>query len=235
VSGPRRGAAAPRLLVDIALRLAGAEVMQVGPGHHATPAEFQGVVITGGHDIEPVLYAQESEVLPRYDRERDEYESALIDEAVTKRIPLLGICRGAQLLNVRLGGDLHQDLRKHRVRTSHRRTILPLKTIAIAPGSRLAELIGAHEIKVNSLHQQAVDRLGDGLMVSARDSDSIVQAIEHPDFDYLIGTQWHPEFLIYRSAERRLFRDLVSAAARYCEDLPEAAPAGRSVSSKAPG
>lgn len=80
---------------------------------------------------------------------------------------------------------------------------------------------------MNSLHQQAVDRLGDGLLVSARDSDSIVQAVEHPEFDYLIGTQWHPEFLIYRSAERRLFRDLVTAAGRYCEEPSKAAPAGR--------
>lgn len=213
VSGPRRGAAAPRLLVSLALRLCGARVAQIGPGRESLPADsYDGVVVTGGHDVEPVLYAQESEVLPRYDRERDEFESALIDDALTRETPLLGICRGAQLLNVRLGGDLHQDLRTQRCHTSNRRTLLPLKEIRICEGSQLAALLGGTGLRVNSLHQQAMDRLGDGLRVCARDRDRIVQAVEHKELDFLIGTQWHPEFLIYRRADRNLFAGLVEAA-----------------------
>ncbi|MCB1684265.1 MAG: gamma-glutamyl-gamma-aminobutyrate hydrolase family protein [Pseudomonadales bacterium] len=218
MSGPRRGAAAPRLLVALTLRLSGARVVQVGPGRVDLPAgSYHGVVVTGGHDVEPVLYARESEVLPRYDRERDEFESALIDEALSNGIPMLGICRGAQLLNVRLGGDLHQDLRSHRHHTSHRRTLLPLKAISICESSQLAALIGATDIRVNSLHQQAIDRLGEGLSVSARDRDQIVQGVEHKDFDFLIGTQWHPEFLVFRRADRNLFAGLVDAARRRCQ------------------
>lgn len=216
VSGPRRGAAAPRLLVSLALRLCGARVAQIGPGRGDLSAHsYDGVVVSGGHDVEPVLYAQESAVLPRYDRERDEFESALIDEALARGTPLLGICRGAQLLNVRLGGDLHQDLSNHRRHTSHRRTLLPLKKISIREGSRLACLLGARDLRVNSLHRQAIDRLGDGLSVSARDRDRIVQGIEHAEFDFLIGTQWHPEFLIHRRADRALFAGLVEAARKH--------------------
>ena len=213
VSGPRCGAAAPRLPVSLALRLCGAKVAQIGPGRpNLSAGSYDGVVVTGGHDVEPVLYAQESEVLPRYDRERDEFESALIDEALSRRTPLLGICRSAQLLNVRLGGDLHQDLRTHRRHTSNLRTLLPLKEIRICDESQLAALIGATDIRVNSLHQQAIDRLGEGISVCARDRDQIVQGVEHKGFDFLIGTRWHPEFLVYRRSDRNLFAGLVEAA-----------------------
>jgi hypothetical protein len=88
-----------------------------------------GVVVSGGHDIDPVLYAEAPEIHPRYDPERDALESAVIDRALARGLPLLGICRGAQLLNVRLGGSLFQELRSRRVHTSNRRTILPLKTL----------------------------------------------------------------------------------------------------------
>ena len=87
-----------------------------------------------------------------------------------------------------------------------------MKTITIKPDTRLAEILSARERKVNSLHSQAIDRLGDGLIVSARDRDDIVQAVEAPQLGYVIGTQWHPEFLLYQRAQRRLFSDLVAAA-----------------------
>jgi len=212
VSGPRRGAAAPRMLVQIAIAMAGGTTIQVGPGHKDAPTDIQGAVITGGHDVEPVLYAQESEVLPRYDRERDAYESELIETAISRQLPLLGICRGAQLLNVVLGGDLFQDLRDKRHHTSQRRTILPLKSITIGSQTKLAEILETRSAKVNSLHSQAINRLGDGLIVSARDRDGIIQGIETERAGYLIGTQWHPEFLIYQRPQRQLFADLVSAA-----------------------
>ncbi len=173
---------------------------------------LDGVVITGGHDVEPVLYKAAAEIEGKYDPVRDAFEAGIIDQALQDRIPLLGICRGAQLLNVRLGGSLIQDLRKHRKLTSNRRTLLPLKTLCLQQGARLESMLEAKTLKINSLHNQSIDRLGAGLRVAGRDLDNIVQAVEHPGRRFLFGVQWHPEFLAYLPRQLRLFRCLVRAA-----------------------
>jgi putative glutamine amidotransferase len=173
-----------------------------------------GIVISGGHDVDPVLYAAPAEVTPRLDPERDAFESDKIDEALRDSLPLLGICRGAQLLNVRLGGSLHQDLRAQRKRTSNRRTPLPLKTLLVESGTGLHGLLGVERARINSLHSQAIARLGEGLRVTGRDLDGIVQAVEAPEREFVVGVQWHPEFLIYLARQRVLFQALVRHARR---------------------
>ncbi|MBK1731679.1 gamma-glutamyl-gamma-aminobutyrate hydrolase family protein [Thiococcus pfennigii] len=218
VTGPRRGGRAPRLFVALALRLAGARPLQVGPGRDAGRGGMRGLIVTGGHDVEPVLYAEAPQVTGRYDKERDAFESFMIDEALARGLPILGICRGAQLLNVRLGGNLFQELRSRRRRTSNQRTVLPLKTLLVAEGTQLHRLLGCERLRINSLHNQGIDRLGPGLAVSGRDLDGIVQAIEAPGEDYCIGVQWHPEFLLYSRRQRRLFGGLVAAARRHGGD-----------------
>lgn len=215
VTGPRRGAWAPRACAHLALWMSGVAVRHLRPGDPLETAALDGVVISGGHDVEPVLYKAAEEVEGRYDAERDAFESHIIDCALVDRTPLLGICRGAQLLNVRLGGSLHQDLRNHRRHTSNRRTLLPLKTLRLEAGSQLRQLLGADRLRINSLHQQSIDRLGEGLRISGRDLDHIVQAVECPQRRFLIGVQWHPEFLLYNGVQRRLFRDLAAAAREY--------------------
>lgn len=212
VTGPSRGGLAPRWLVALALRLAGARPLMLKPDRPRPDVRVDGVVITGGHDVDPVLYAAAPEVQPRYDRERDRLESDVIDRALALGLPLLGICRGAQLLNVRLGGSLYQELRSRRVHTSNRWTIFPLKTLCVAAGSRLAALLGTRKTRINSLHNQGIDRLGAGLQVVGRDLDDIVQAIEEPSHPFLLGVQWHPEFLLYKPSQLRLFRALADAA-----------------------
>jgi putative glutamine amidotransferase len=212
VTGGDRSGHAPRRLVTLALWLAGARTVSVTPRRPRLDVEPDAVVITGGHDVDPVLYAAAPEVKPRYDRERDRLESDVIDQALMLGLPLLGICRGAQLLNVRLGGSLYQELRSRRVRTSNRWTILPLKTLLVVAGSRLEALLGTGKTRINSLHNQGIDQVGEGLEVVGRDLDDIVQAVEVPSYPFLLGVQWHPEFLLYRRAQRRLFRALVEAA-----------------------
>ncbi|NGP53320.1 gamma-glutamyl-gamma-aminobutyrate hydrolase family protein [Thioalkalivibrio sp. XN8] len=225
VTGPTRRALGPRLLVSLALRRYGARVAQLRPGQEAALPDFDGAVITGGHDVDPVLYAAEPEVEPRHDAARDAFESAVIDRALAARIPLLGICRGAQLLNVRRGGSLFQELASRRSKTSNRWTVLPLKTLHIDPHTRLQDWLGPGPRQVNSLHNQAIDRVGTGLRVSGRDLDGIVQAVEDPERPFLLGVQWHPEFLLYLGAQRHLFRALVHEAARYRRERPGAAGA----------
>jgi putative glutamine amidotransferase len=202
----------PRLCVAAAVLLAGGRTVQLSPADPVSTRAVHGVVVTGGHDVDPVLYAQESTVLPHYDPERDAFESAIIDDALERGLPLLGICRGAQLLNVRLGGDLHQDLRSHRRRTSHRRTIFPMKTLLVEPDTLLSELFGSECARINSLHNQSIDRLGRDLRISGRDLDGIVQAVEDPDRGFVLGVQWHPEFLLLSRQQRTLFHALVDAA-----------------------
>ncbi len=212
VTGPRRGAWGPRVCVHLAVLASGGRPRHLRPGD-GDGGELDGVIITGGHDIEPVLYKEAAEVEGRYDPERDAFEARVIDEALRRDLPLLGICRGAQLVNVRLGGSLFQDLRRRRRRTSNRRTVLPLKTLCVEEGSGLADILGPARRKINSLHNQSIDRLGVGLRVAARDLDDIVQAVEDPERRFLLGVQWHPEFLAYLPGQRRIFRRLVVAAA----------------------
>lgn len=215
ITGPERGAFGPRSMVALAVWLYGARALQIRPSQIDQRFEYHGVVVTGGHDIDPVLYAAEPEVEPKYDPARDKLETKVIKDALDRGLPLLGICRGAQLLNACLGGSLFQDLRSHRNRTSHRRTILPLKTLLVEPGSRLENMLGAPRKRINSLHNQAIDRVGDNLRVSGRDLDGIVQAVEDPDAGFLVGVQWHPEFLLFMPRQRRLIGALVRAS---CEN-----------------
>lgn len=217
ITGPRRGALGPRVLVALGVWLYGGRPRQLRPGDDMASREYQGAVVTGGHDVEPVLYAAEPEVEPNYDPARDAYESAVIRKVLSKGLPLLGICRGAQLLNVCRGGTLFQDLRSRRQKTSNRWTILPLKTLRVLqdPKGRkgvLQDLFGFGQGRINSLHNQAIDRVGDGLVVTARDLDGIVQAVEDPARDFVVGVQWHPEFLLYMRRQRALFRALVDHA-----------------------
>jgi putative glutamine amidotransferase len=194
------------------VRRYGGHVVQLRPSDAGRGFDYDGVVITGGHDVNPVLYAAEPEVEPNHDLARDAFESEIIDEALRRGVPLLGICRGAQLLNVRLGGSLFQELASRRSKTSNRWTVLPLKTLHIEPHTRLERMLGPGPRQINSLHNQAIDRIGQGLKVSGRDLDGIVQAVEDPQADFLLGVQWHPEFLLYLSGQRALFEELVKHA-----------------------
>lgn len=215
VTGPQRGAVGPRSCIHLGVLLAGGKPRHLRPGDPLDTSALDGVIISGGHDVEPTLYKAAAEVEGRYDAERDAFESSIIDCALRDETPLLGICRGAQLLNVRLGGTLFQDLSKRRHKTSKRRFLLPLKSLCLAENSRLEALLGEADIRINSLHNQSINELGQNLQVSGRDLDDIVQAVENPDHRFLFGVQWHPEFLIYAARQRRLFKELVAASREY--------------------
>jgi putative glutamine amidotransferase len=150
------------------------------------------------------------------DAARDALEMRLIDQAVRRHLPVLGICRGEQLLNVYFGGSLHQSLAGAGlyVEDPETRTILPYKHVNVAVGTRLAQLLGPEPTRVNALHRQGVDRLGAGLRVAARDRNGIVQAVEHETLPFVLGVQWHPEYLPQLLEQRALFEALVREAKR---------------------
>lgn len=219
ITGPSKGAFGPRLLVSWAVRFYGGSPLQLRPGDEHQEHSYDGVVITGGHDVEPVLYAAEPEVEPKYDSARDAFEVHVIKESLKRNIPLLGICRGAQLLNVCCGGTLFQQLHLHRKKTSNRWTIFPLKTLyksdtEEANNSLLHSITGSKPSKINSLHNQGIDKVGDSLIVTGRDADNIIQAVENHSKHFVMGVQWHPEFLLYMKSHRAFFKQLIEAAAK---------------------
>jgi len=143
------------------------------------------------------------------DQARDQLELEWLDRAVKDRLPILGICRGAQLINVYFGGTLHQHLAGFYTETPQMWTILPKKKIQIEPTSRLAQILQTTECKVNALHHQAVRELGNDLVTVATESNRIIQAIEHQNHSLIIGVQWHPEFLPQIWRQRLLFKALI--------------------------
>jgi len=219
ITGPNKGAFGPRLLVAWAIRFYGGRPLQLRPGDEQLQHEYDGVVITGGHDVEPVLYATEPEVEPKYDSARDAFEMKIIKDALKRNLPLLGICRGAQLLNVACGGTLFQQLHLHRVKTSNRWTIFPLKTLYKSDTSEVGDslllsIMGSKPSKINSLHNQGIDKVGENLVVTGKDADNIVQAVEAPAIPFVLGVQWHPEFLLYMKSQRAIFKALVKKAVK---------------------
>lgn len=183
-----------------------------------------GVILGGGDDISPGLYAGEIVTSARLDPYRDELERRIIRGARKRSMPILGICRGAQMLNVVLGGRLHQDAFGYFTDSKRYWTVLPRKRIDIVEDTRLGRVMEREAISVNALHSQSVSELGDGLRVCARDSGGMVQAIESRQDPFALGVQWHPEHLFYLRRQRSIFRALVAAARAYREDraqLPE--------------
>lgn len=212
VTGPAGGIPFAWWATRAALRAVGARPFRLRPGDPWRPYGLDGVVIGGGADIAVTLYDPlEVEVLPP-DPARDAFEIEVIEHAIEEDVPLLGICRGAQLLNVVQGGSLLRDVRALRRSAHNRSTVLPTRSVIMAADSELARVIGSERCKVNSLHRQAVDRPGQGLTVVAHDLDGIVQGIEDVSARFRIGVQWHPEYLAWQARQRRLFAALANAA-----------------------
>ena len=199
-------------LIALNIWLAGGRAQRWGAGRTADVAAVDAVVIGGGDDIAPDLYGGRIVTAARLDRDRDALERRLVGEAMAAGKPVLGICRGAQMINVALGGTLHQDAYDEYIASDRRWTVLPRKRVRLEPDTLLVRIAGPGEMRVNALHSQAVDRLGEGLRVAARDRGGMIQAIERVSDPFALGVQWHPEHLFYARRQRALFRALVTAA-----------------------
>jgi putative glutamine amidotransferase len=150
----------------------------------------------------------------QFDEQRDEMELRLIDQTLHEGKPVLGICRGMQLLNVYFGGNLHQEISSFYSEGKRISTVLPKKWIVLESESQLSEILGTQRSLVNALHHQSVAELGEGLLVAAREEETnIIQGIEHPDYPFVTGVQWHPEYMIQIRRQRRIFKTLVASAA----------------------
>ncbi len=179
---------------------------------HGLLDRLDGIVLSGGPDLDPAAYgARERHVqLGPTEPALDAFELALCRAADARGMPVLGVCRGAQTLNVARGGTLHQHVDGHRqLAPAH----APVHGVELALHSQVARVMGACSVDVNSFHHQAVDALGTGLRVAARAPDGTVEAIEDPGRTLFLGVQWHAETLVDRPAHLALFRALVRAAA----------------------
>ena len=180
---------------------------------------LDGLLLSGGIDVDPALYGRVPHPkLGRVDRRRDDFELALTREALARDLPILAICRGHQVLNVATGGTLVQDIPSEwkgavthdapgrRTRRSH--------AIDVVPASRLGAILGGGQLSVNSFHHQAIDELGEGLVLSARSpNDGLIEGVELPERTFVVGVQWHPESFW---KEPRSFQGLFDAHTAAC-------------------
>ena len=224
---PEGGYGVPSLYLD-ALRRAGARTAILAPGEEGAPEEilepFDGLLLVGGGDVDPARYGGTSnEHVYGVEPDRDEAEIALLHAAERIALPTLCVCRGMQVMNVAYGGTLlgHlpdlPDLLVHGVPVEGTQTIHP---VAVEPGSRLSAETKSGSLDAVSHHHQAIDRLGEGLAVTGRTGDGVIEAIERivPDQDphapWMLGVQWHPEESAERDpAQQSLFDGLTRLAA----------------------
>lgn len=205
VTGPSKRIAIGWWAIRFNLWLNGLRGFYVYPGGPLPNERISGLIISGGDDVNPEHYGESEREASRYDPDRDKLEIELLEQYLHSGIPILGICRGSQLLNIVANGSLYADIRPDRKKTPNKYTALPVKEVKVSSDSQLGECVTPHEFTVNSLHNQAVKKLGDDLIVTARDADGFVQAIEHKS-RFIVGVQWHPEYLPYLSSQREIFR-----------------------------
>ncbi len=189
---------------------------------------LDGVLLSGGPDLDPSNYGAEPHAeLGPTEPDLDRFELDIARRADAREMPILAICRGTQALNIVRGGDLQQHLPDLSEEIAHRQSIpgdQPSHQVELVPGTRLAAMLGATgsdgpraldgAIGVNSFHHQAIERLGEGLVVTARAADGTIEAVEDPARPFLVGVQWHAETLTERPFEAALFSDFVEACRR---------------------
>lgn len=238
VTGPDNGGYINWFMTSIAVRRAGGHPVRISSSRLNRFELLQGIILSGGKDIEPSNFGEKSiysskynKAVPstktifntqycflfnsqskRYDLERDHFESSIIRMALAKELPILGICRGAQLLNIVLGGGLYQEIKSFYSEIEFVHSLLPCKRVEILKGSCLSNVFNSTTSIVNAHHLQAIRNTGKNIVVTAVDEAGVVQGIEYSESQYVIGVQWHPEFIPFSNQHQMLFQELIRIA-----------------------
>lgn len=180
---------------------------------------LDGIYFTGGGDINPLLFNEEPiREIGNVEYDRDEFEMKLYKKASEKNIPILGVCRGMQIMNIADGGNVYQDLYIQRPETNNHSCKYTFEgnefhTVNIRENSMLHEILNTTEIKTNSYHHQAIKELGEGYVATAFAKDGVVECIESTKLKYAIGIQWHPEVMYAKHPVfGKIFRSFIDAA-----------------------
>jgi gamma-glutamyl-gamma-aminobutyrate hydrolase PuuD len=206
---------------EVALTRVGARFEALRPGRRSAAEildSIDALLLSGGGDIDSVLSGADPAATKLVDRARDDLEIALVRGALERDMPILGICRGIQILNVACGGTLRSLRDEPALEEVHGPALdsLSAHRVAVRGGSHLAHIVGPGERSVSSFHKQAVDRVGDALRVAATSSDGIVEGLEHPDRRFVVAVQYHPEIRSVADATAlALFEELVREAEAY--------------------
>ncbi|WP_158918653.1 gamma-glutamyl-gamma-aminobutyrate hydrolase family protein [Caulobacter sp. S45] len=217
VTKPSQGDNAAFAAMCLAVRLAGGAPVRLSASSPGDGLRIDGLLLGGGTDIHPKRFHTPPKPGYDYDVAREHMELAWLERADRLQLPVLGICRGAQFMNVAAGGALHMDLTEEFQPARYPQTwwkqLYFRKRILITRGSRLHRITGQERLCVNSIHKQAVGKVGEGLMVSAREENGVAQAIERSGERFWLGVQFHPEFLQHRKPFRSIFAAFIQAAA----------------------
>lgn len=204
--------AAGGIPVILPLEISGAELVQL-------TELMDGVLFTGGPDVHPFYFDEQTQAhCGNVSCKRDRMELELLTAVMAAKKPILGICRGIQIINIGLGGDIYQDLPSQFPEdfpVAHRQPFdysIPAHTVDVVKGTLLHNITGTDSLKVNSMHHQAVRQIAPGLIVSGYAPNQLAESLEKPDYPYLVAVQWHPEYLWSEDpAAMKLFQSFIDA------------------------
>ncbi len=209
---PDRGNRFAFLFIKFHLWLQKANAIALRPSKKNIDFEqLDALLLSGGDDIDPSLYGGDKDAHNTdLDQKRDKFELKMLQKAYDKKLPILGICRGAQLINIFFKGNLYATILDLDEFLIHQNSVFPIKQVEVQKDSKLYRIVQDDTIVANSIHNQAINKIGSGLKVSAM-HEKIIEAIEMPEYPFLLGVQWHPEYLIYFRKQRAIFKEFVAS------------------------